>query len=150
MLSCDTDRVYTKHRSGTHNAGVAGSSPAPAIAGHEVTPSRTPVAMQGGPDSDPSGRKFCVCPEVALTLALSSQEPRTSMFAWHLIRVNDKTNEIKTVASTHAPSRVEAERVFRQTWGGSWPSDWTVVAEVALASMRPIPRQAKWHRGQNR
>ena len=92
-----------------------------------------------------------VSPQVALCLALASQEPRESLFTWHLVRVNDRTGETKVVATRSAPSRVEAERQFRAQWGVNWPADWTIVAQVALDTFRPIPKsRVKWQRGQNR
>ena len=144
IVSDDTERRYVQHRDRTHNAGVAGSSPAPAMELDDLRES-------GGSRNGSNGSRFSVTPEVALCLALSSQEPRQSSFTWHLIRVNDKTGETKVVATRTAPSRVEAERLFREQWGANWPSDWTIVAEVALATFRPISRnRVKWQRGQNR
>ena len=69
LVSDDTERRYVQHRDRTHNAGVAGSSPAPAMELDDFRDS-------GGARNGPNGPRFSLSAKSIVALALASQGAR--------------------------------------------------------------------------
>ena len=125
--------LSTGDEEGTHNAGVAGSSPAPAIVGAEAVTSPRCEHPEGG-----TGRaavsKASLSVEAVHTLALASQTSgHARPVRWCLVS-DDAKGRLHVRKVVHAPTRSVALAML-----GSYPTDWFVTSAASLDTMGAMP-----------